>query len=95
MFEKLAEVEQLYQDLERRMADPALLDDMDEYRRVHKQYSDLTEIVAKYREYKETERQTDEDRRRCCTGRSTPICATWRRWSSTSCARSASPWNKT
>ena len=60
MFEKLAEVEQLYQELERRMADPALLDDMDEYRRVHKQYSDLTEIVAKYREYKETQRQAGE-----------------------------------
>ena len=60
MFEKLAEVEQLYEDLERRMADPALLDDMDEYRRVHKQYSDLTEIVAKYREYKDAARQLDE-----------------------------------
>ena len=46
MFEKLAEVEQLYRELEGRMADPALLLDMDEYRRVHKQYSDLTEIVA-------------------------------------------------
>ena len=45
------------------MADPALLDDMDEYRRVHKQYSDLTEIVAKYREYRETERQQDETER--------------------------------
>ncbi len=43
MFEKLAEVEELYQELERRMADPDLVNDMDEYRRVHKQYSDLTE----------------------------------------------------
>ncbi|MBV9848239.1 MAG: peptide chain release factor 1 [Armatimonadetes bacterium] len=60
MFEKLAEVEQLYQELERRMADPALLNDMDEYRRVHKQYSDLTEIVAKYREYQNAARQLDE-----------------------------------
>ncbi len=60
MFEKLAEVEQLYEELERRMSDPALLNDMDEYRRVHKQYSDLTEIVAKYREYQETARQTEE-----------------------------------
>jgi len=60
MFEKLAEVEQLYEELERRMSDPALVNDMDEYRRVHKQYSDLTEIVAKYRQYKETERQFDE-----------------------------------
>ena len=60
MFEKLAEVEELYQELERRMADPELVNDMDEYRRVHKQYSDLTEIVAKFREYRETDRQVRE-----------------------------------
>ena len=60
MFEKLAEVEELYQELERRMSDPALVGDMDEYRRVHKQYSDLTEIVAKFRAYNETQRQADE-----------------------------------
>ena len=60
MFEKLAEVEQSYQEMEQRMADPALLNDMDEYRRVHKQYSDLSEIVAKFREYKEAARQLDE-----------------------------------
>ena len=60
MFEKLAEVEELYEDLERRMSDPDLVGDMDEYRRVHKQYSDLTQIVAKFRQYKETQRQTAE-----------------------------------
>ena len=60
MFEKLAEVEELYQDLERRMSDPNLVNDMDEYRRVHKQYSDLSEIVAKFRQYKETQRQAVE-----------------------------------
>jgi peptide chain release factor 1 len=60
MFEKLAEVETLYEELERRMSDPDLVNDMDEYRRVHKQYSDLTEIVAKYREYKATEQQLED-----------------------------------
>ena len=60
MFEKLAEVEELYQELERRMADPDLVGDMDEYRRVHKQYSDLTEIVALFRQYRETVKQIDE-----------------------------------
>ena len=60
MFEKLAEVEELYQELERRMADPELVNDMDEYRRVHKQYSDLTEIVAKFRHHRETDRQVAE-----------------------------------
>ena len=60
MFEKLAEVEILYEELERRMSDPALVNDMDEYRRVHKQYSDLTEIVAKFRQYKEAAHQLEE-----------------------------------
>jgi len=60
MFEKLAEVEELYEELERRMSDPDLVGDMDEYRRVHKQYSDLSEIVAKFRQYKETQRQAVE-----------------------------------
>ncbi len=60
MFEKLAEVEALYEELERRMSDPALVNDLDEYRRVHKQYSDLGEIVAKYREYTATEQQLTE-----------------------------------
>lgn len=60
MFDKLLEVEQLYEELERRMADPSLLNDMDEYRRVHKQYADLTEIVTVYRRYKDAIRQLEE-----------------------------------
>ena len=60
MFEKLAEVEALYDELERRMSDPDLVQDMGEYRRVHKQYSDLTEIVKAYRAHKETLRQLEE-----------------------------------
>ncbi len=60
MFEKLAEVEELYEELERRMADPDLVGDMDEYRRVHKQYSDLTEIITAYRQHKEVLKQLAE-----------------------------------
>lgn len=60
MFEKLAEVELLFVQLEQRMSEPDLLNDMDEYRRVHKQYSDLSEIVALYRRYNETVTQIEE-----------------------------------
>ena len=60
MFEKLAEVEELYEELERRMADPDLVNDMDEYRRVHKQYSDLTQIIAAYRQHKDVLKQLAE-----------------------------------
>jgi len=60
MFEKLAEVEALYEELERRMSDPDLVQDMGEYRRVHKQYSDLTEVVKAYRAHKDTLKQLEE-----------------------------------
>jgi len=60
MFDKLLEVEQLYEELERRMSDPALVNDLDEYRRAHKQYADLTEIVGVFRQYKEALKQLEE-----------------------------------
>jgi len=60
MFDKLDEVLSLYEELERRMSDPDLVSDLDEYRRVHKQYADLTEVVTRYREYKENAKQIAE-----------------------------------
>src|SRR6187402_1005019 len=60
MFDKLDEVLSLYEELERRMSDPDLVSDLNEYRRVHKQYADLTEVVTRYREYKETVKQIAE-----------------------------------
>ncbi|MCW3061293.1 MAG: peptide chain release factor 1 [Capsulimonas sp.] len=60
MFEKLLEVEQLYEELEKRMSEPDLVSDMGEYRRVHKQYSDLTDIVAKFREFRSNQKQLEE-----------------------------------
>ena len=60
MFDKLDEVLALYAELEERMADPALVNDLGEYRRVHKQYSDLTEIVTRYRAYKDVLKQISE-----------------------------------
>ncbi len=52
MFEKLKDVEARYVDLEKRLADPNIVSDINEYHQVAKAHSDLSEIVAKYREYK-------------------------------------------
>jgi len=54
MFEKLTEVEQRYVELEDKLADPNIVSDPREYQQVAKAHSDLSDIVAKWREYKQT-----------------------------------------
>ncbi len=60
MFEKLAEVENRFEELEKRLSDPAIVQDPKEYHQVAKAHSDLADIVAKWREYKEVRRQIEE-----------------------------------
>ena len=60
MFERLEEVEDRYEELGRRLSDPTIISDLQEYHRIAKAHSDLSDIVAKYREYKEVGRQIRE-----------------------------------
>src|SRR5579875_1986883 len=60
--QKLAEIEARYEELTRQMADPAVIADSDLYRKSSKAQSDLSEIVAKYREWKQTRKNLDEAR---------------------------------
>ncbi|HEX5323988.1 MAG TPA: peptide chain release factor 1 [Capsulimonadaceae bacterium] len=60
MFDKLNDVENHYEELSQRLSDPAATADMGEYQRNAKQHNDLTEIVTRYREYKETQKQLAE-----------------------------------
>jgi peptide chain release factor 1 len=57
MYEKLQEVEDKYDELMARLSDPSIVSDQQEFHRVAKMHSDLTEIVSKWRQYKETRRQ--------------------------------------
>lgn len=57
MFEKLEEVEQRYIELEERLADPEIVRDPKEFQRVAKTHSDLSEVVNKWREYKQVRGQ--------------------------------------
>jgi peptide chain release factor 1 len=57
MFEKLAEVEEKYISLEEKLADPEVVKDPQEYQRVAKAHSDLSDLVAKWREYKNLRQQ--------------------------------------
>lgn len=54
MFDRLAEIEQRYIDLADQVNDPDIIANQTEWRRLMKEYSDLTPIVEKYREYRET-----------------------------------------
>jgi peptide chain release factor 1 len=60
--QKLADIEARYEDLTRQMADPTVINDPDVYRKTAKGQSDLSEIVAKYREWKQVRRNLDDAR---------------------------------
>jgi peptide chain release factor 1 len=53
--QKLDQLEKRYDELTQQMADPAVISDSDQYRKVSKAQSELSEIAAKYREWKKVE----------------------------------------
>src|SRR5215831_15820302 len=55
--EKLDQMEARFDELTAQMADPAIISDGDQYRKVAKAHSDLSDLVLKYREYKQASDQ--------------------------------------
>jgi peptide chain release factor 1 len=53
--ERLEKAEARFEELTSQMADPAIISDADQYRKISKQQSALSDVVAKYREYKQAE----------------------------------------
>ena len=53
--QKLAQLEKRFDELTQQMADPAVISDGDKYRKVTKEQSELSEIVGKYREWKDVD----------------------------------------
>jgi peptide chain release factor 1 len=53
LIEKLDSVEARYEDLNRQLADPELVGDSKRYQKTAKAHSDLSEIVSRYREFKD------------------------------------------
>ncbi|MEO8660345.1 MAG: peptide chain release factor 1 [Bryobacteraceae bacterium] len=60
--QKLDEIESRFEELTRQMADPAVINDSDLYRKTTKSQSELSEMVAKYREWKTISRNLEESR---------------------------------
>lgn len=52
MFEKLAFIEERYEQLSKQISDPDIIADQEKWRKLMKEHSDITPIVEKYREYK-------------------------------------------
>jgi peptide chain release factor 1 len=56
LFEKLNQIESRYDEMTRELSSPEVHDDAARYQKVAKTHSELGEIVAKYREWKEIEK---------------------------------------
>ncbi len=59
---KLTEVEERYQELETRLADPKVLGDNEVYQKVAKDHADLDQLVNVFREYRRLEAELNENR---------------------------------
>src|SRR5580692_4855252 len=57
---KLDQLEKHFEELTAQMADPAVISDGEQYRKISKAHSDLSEVVTKYREYREASDQLQQ-----------------------------------
>jgi peptide chain release factor 1 len=62
MLDKLAKVEARYEELERLMSDPQLLNQQREYSKFAKERAELEEIVGCYREWRKVEQEIQQNR---------------------------------
>jgi peptide chain release factor 1 len=62
MFDKLDVADNRYEEVNLKLSDPQVIADQDEYRRLMKEFSELGEVVGKYREYKKVKSDNNEAR---------------------------------
>lgn len=62
MFDKLQVAEDRYEEISHKLSDPDVINNQDEYKKYMKEYSDLEEIVQKFREYKKVTGEVEEAR---------------------------------
>jgi peptide chain release factor 1 len=63
MFDKLEKVKERYNEIRELLNKPETVNDQREYRRLSKEYSDLTEIVNAYDEYNKVKHQLEENKK--------------------------------
>ncbi len=62
ILERLREIEEKYQELEKSLADPELFSHPDRYQRLAKEHKSLSPLVSTFREWKEVEKREKEAR---------------------------------
>jgi peptide chain release factor 1 len=60
--QKLDQFEKRFDELTQQMADPAVISDADQYRKITKAQSELSDVVGKYREWKKVEGELSQAR---------------------------------
>lgn len=60
MFEKLELIEKRFEEIDRKLTDPAVFGDQEQYRALMKERKSLQAIVEKFREYKKAKQEFDE-----------------------------------
>jgi len=63
MFDRLEVIENRYEEISLKLSDPSVIANQDEYKKLIKEYSDLEEIVEKYREYKKVIKDIDDTKK--------------------------------
>ena len=62
MLNKLAFIEERYEELSQKLSDPEIISDQNKWRKLCKENADITPIVEKYREYKKAQEAIDSSR---------------------------------
>jgi peptide chain release factor 1 len=62
MFERLKQIESKYDELTKALASPEVINDSSKYQKTAKAHSELSEIVEKYREYKDLQKGIEESK---------------------------------
>lgn len=62
MFDKLEAIENKYEEINLKLTDPSVISDQEQYRVLMKEFSELSEIVEKFREYKKLKKTINDDK---------------------------------
>ena len=60
MFQKLDEVEKRYEEITKKISDPEVINEQDEWRNLMKEHAELEPVVLKYREYKNANKAIED-----------------------------------
>ena len=62
MLDKLRNIEEKFEDIEKKLFDPDVVSDIEQYRKLLKEQKRITPVVEKYREYKKAKEAFDESK---------------------------------